>query len=124
MTFGDVEEFEVAYADLNPGKSIHLLLRVPGDAEPRLYELPWHPIVAAELQQAMATAEAEQVPVRTGPHLFEVDLEDRDRLFYATPMAALPNKGQQRFEPTQFVPSDSTTMYGAGDAETTGPDGE
>ncbi len=115
MALDDVEELEVAFADLNPGKAIHLLLRVPGDAEPRLYALPWHPIVAAELEQALATAEAEEVPLRTSPDLFEIDLENRERLFYATPMAALPGKGQQRFEPTQFIPTDSTTMYGAGD---------
>ena len=117
-TFSDVEEFDVAYADVNPGRSIHLLLRVPGINEPRLYALPWHPMLAAQLEQAMATAEEEQVPVRTGPELFEIDLEDRERLFYASPMAALPAKGRERFEPAPFVPSDSTTMYGAGDDET------
>ncbi len=110
----DIEELEVAYADLVPGNAIHLVLRIPNVAEPRLYALPWRDDLARELEQAMATAEAEEVPLRTSPDLFEVDLEDRERLFYATPVAALPPKDQQRFDPAPFTPSDATTMYGAG----------
>lgn len=114
ITIGDIEELEVAYADLQPGTAINLLLRIPGVAEPRLYSLPWRNDIAQELEQAMETAESEQVPVRSSPDLFEIDLEDRERLFYATPMAGLPPKDQQRFEPNRFVPTDDTTMYGAG----------
>ena len=124
IAIDDIEELEVAYADLQPGIGIHLLLRIPGIAEPRLYTLPWRQDIATELEQAMATAEAEQVPLRTSPDLFEIDLEDRERLFYATPMAGLPPKDQQRFEPTQFEPTDDTTMYGAGGAESETDAGE
>ncbi len=114
---GDLEDYEVLYADMRPGAAIYLLLRLPDMAEPRLYVLPWHANIALQLERTLADAESRQVLMRADNQLFESDIEDRERIFYATPVAAFPDKDQQRFEPVRFVPDESNTMYGAGEPD-------
>lgn len=112
-----IDDYEVLHAEIRPGASIHLLLRVPGLREPRLYALPWRPGIAERLEDALARAEAEQLVPRASSDLFESDIEDRERVFHAIPVAALPPKDSQRFEPTRFVPDESNTMFGAGEPD-------
>lgn len=114
---GGAEDYEVLYTELQQDEAIHLLLRVPGEAEPRLYAFPWSPVAVEDLGRARDTAEAGRLVLRADAGLFESDIEDRDRIFYAAPVAALPLKDQRRFEPAPFVPTEETTMYGAGEPD-------
>ena len=114
---GGAEDYEVLYTELQQGRAIHLLLRVPGVSEPRLYAFPWSPVAVEDLSRARDSAEAERLMLRADANLFESDIEDRERIFYAAPVAALPLKDQRRFDPAPFVPTEDTTMYGAGEPD-------
>ena len=110
-------EYEVIHADIQPGAPIHLLLRLPGHDEPRLYSMPWSAGIAAELREGRAAAAPRNAPLLTDGGLFESDVEDRERLFHEAPVAALPRKDQQRFEPERFEPDEGNTMFGAGEPD-------
>ncbi len=114
---GGVEGFEVLFADVPPGGTIHLLLRAPGADEPRLYALPWSAQIATQLERALAETETAPALLRASEGLFENDVEDRERIFYAAPVPALPRKDWARFEPAPFVPDESNTMFGAGEPD-------
>ena len=114
---GAADRYEVLFADVRPGAPIHLLLRVPGLDEPRLYVMPWRPEVATELREGLKQAATEQLVLNADSDLFESDIEDRERLFHGTPIAALPRKDQRRFEPERFDPDEDNTMYGAGEPD-------
>ena len=112
FSYHDVEEFEVVYADWTEGVAIYLLLRVPNEPEPRFYRLPWKISLAEELQQAMQEAGEENVELKMNNPFFDPDVEDRERLFYATPQPSPPRKGEQRTDPTRFVPEEERGVYG------------
>jgi hypothetical protein len=112
FSYLDVEEFEVVYADWTEGVAIYLLVRIPDEPEPRFYRLPWKVSLAEQLQEAMQEAGDEKADLKMSNPFFDPDVEDRERLFYATPQPSPARKGEQRVDPTQFVPSDESGSYG------------
>lgn len=113
---GDMR-YDVLYADIQPGAPIHVLLRFPGLDEPRLYVMPWNAGIAAELRRGLASTAAPDANLQADGGLFESDVEDRERIFHETPIAALPRKDEQRFEPERFVPDEGNTMFGVGEPD-------
>ena len=106
------EDFEILYTDWTEGEGIYLLLRVPGEAEPRYYALPWKLETAEKLQEAIVEAGEKKTELRVGNPFFDADVEDRERLFYSTPQRAAARKGLREVNPTKFDPEAEQPRYG------------
>ena len=107
------EDFEILYTDWTEGEGIYLLLRLPGEAEPRYYALPWNIATAERLQEAIEEAGEKKTELRVGNPFFDPDVEDRERLFYTTPQSAAARKGLRDVDPTKFDPEAEKRRYGA-----------
>ena len=66
IALGDTSEpwISVLAADWTEGVGIYVLTRPDPNEPPRLYTLPWHPALAAQLQQAAALARERESALR------------------------------------------------------------
>lgn len=85
------EEVAVLGADMVEGQSIALMVKVPGEAEPRLYALPWNQKMAEQLQNAMRDAREEGGGMAMRMP-FERSWDKDEPRFYALPQPKLPEK--------------------------------
>ena len=87
----NVPEATVLAAEMREGEAIYLWLQSEGVKEPRAYVLPWSMSAARQLHEAQGKAKAEGTKVKIRKP-FERDLEENERMFYATPQPQLPQK--------------------------------
>ena len=100
-------EAQVLGSSVDEGRAIYVWLRLPGEAEPRAYSLPWSRTQAEQLQQATRQAEAagSGVVMRMP---FERSLDDRTPRFYAPPQPAPPPKEQASSPAVRVMPRGGT----------------
>lgn len=101
-----VSEASVLGSSIREGQAIYLWLKMPEAGEPRAYRLPWSREMAQQLQDAQREARENRngVQVRLP---FDESEERREKMFYAPPQPALPEKpipqidGGIRIDPPQ-----------------------
>lgn len=103
---GALAEATVLGSQMQEGKAIYLWLALEGTAEPRAYALPWSEKLARQLHGARRSAEASGTRVKMRLP-FENSLDRRDRVFYAAPQSAPPEKQTPVQNPLNFQHSQS-----------------
>lgn len=96
------EEVAVLGADMVEGQSIALMVKVPGEAEPRLYALPWNQKMAEQLQNAMRDAREEGGGMAMRMP-FERSWDKDEPRFYALPQPKLPEKDGDQDGPPRYA---------------------
>ncbi len=87
----ELAEATVIGSQMVEGQAIYVWLNIEGVEEPRAYALPWNEKVARQLHGARRNAEANGTPVKMR-NPFEQSNDERERIFYAAPQPAPPEK--------------------------------
>ncbi len=87
----NAEEATVLASQMQENVAIYIWLALPEATEPRAYVLPWDRRTAQQLQGANRQAEKTKSKVRMR-RPFQVSIDTRDELFYATPQRSGPEK--------------------------------
>jgi hypothetical protein len=107
LEWRDMAEANVVGASMREGEAIFVWLEIPGEDEPRAYQLPWDLEAAQELQGAMAEAQASGTGVVMSDASYDSGVDDREPMFYALPQPMLPAKdygGGMSPEPIIYEP--------------------
>ena len=99
-----VQEAQVLGSYLKEGQGIYVWLQLPGNDEPRYYQLPWDPSVAKSMQSAIEQNAAQhgagvaiKLPFERGWG------KEEEPKFYPLPQPKLPDKPyEQRQAPTML----------------------
>ena len=87
-----VEEVTLLHVSRVEGEAIHILIRLDGVKEPRLYSFPWDHIQAQEFDEALEKGRENNEEVRISNPFFVSNLEERKTLIYSSPAKPLPAK--------------------------------
>lgn len=90
---GHPEQVAVLGADILEGKSICVMLKLPGEVEPRLFQMEWDQKMAEQLQGAMRDAQNNGTGTMMNLPFEQTWDKDKPR-FYALPQTKLPEKGE------------------------------
>ncbi len=96
----ELAEATVIGAQIVEGQAIYVWLGIEGIEEPRAYALPWDEKVARQLHGARRNAEANGTKVKMRDP-FEQSKDERERIFYAAPQPAPPEKQRPVENPLQ-----------------------
>ena len=93
------------------GESIHILIRLDGIKEPRLYSFPWDPIQAQEFDEALEKGRENNEEVRISNPFYVSNLEERKTLVYSSPAKPLPAKKPPEVGITAYDPDAEKKSY-------------
>ena len=106
-----VEEVTLLHVSWVEGEAIHILIRLDGVKEPRLYSFPWDPIQAQEIDEALEKGRESNEEVRISNPFFVSNLEERKTLIYSSPAKPLPAKKPPEVGITAYDPDAEKKSY-------------
>ena len=106
-----VKEVTLLHVSWIEGESIHILIRLDGIKEPRLYSFPWDPIQAQEFDEALENGRENNEEVRISNPFFVSNLEERKTLIYSSPARPLPAKKPPEVGITAYDPDAEKKSY-------------
>ncbi len=106
-----VEEVTLLHVSWVEGEAIHILIRLDGVKEPRLYSFPWDPIQAQEFDEALEKGRENNEEVRISNPFFVSNLEERKTLIYSSPAKPLPAKKPPKVGITAYDPDAEKKSY-------------
>ena len=106
-----VEEVTLLHVSWVEGEAIHILIRLDGVKEPRLYSFPWDPIQAQEFDEALEKGRENNEEVRISNPFFVSNLEERKTLIYSSPAKPLPAKKPPEIGITAYDPDAEKKSY-------------
>ncbi|MDC3023945.1 hypothetical protein OA264_00530 [Alphaproteobacteria bacterium] len=106
-----VKEVTLLHVSWIEGESIHLLIRIDGVKEPRLYSFPWDPIQAQEFDEALEKGRENNEEVRISNPFYVSNLEERKTLIYSSPAKPLPAKKPPEVGITAYDPDAEKKSY-------------
>ena len=99
-----VEEVTLLHVSWVEGEAIHILIRLDGVKEPRLYSFPWDPIQAQEFDEALEKGRENGEEVKIANPFYPTNAEERKTLVYTAPAKPLPPKEAPEVGITSYDP--------------------
>ena len=106
-----VKEVTLLHVSWIEGQSIHILIRLDGVNEPRLYSFPWDPVQAQEFDEALEKGRESNEEVRISNPFFVSKEEERKTLIYSSPAKPLPAKKPPEVGITAYDPDAEKKSY-------------
>ena len=75
-----MEEVTLLHVSWVEGEAIHILIRLDGVKEPRLYSFPWDPIQAQEFDEALEKGREDGEEVKIANPFYSSNTEERKTL--------------------------------------------
>ena len=99
-----VKEVTLLHVSWIEGESIHILIRLDGIKEPRLYSFPWDPIQAQEFDEALEKGRENDEEVEFLTHFMYQFRRKKKTLIYSSPAKPLPAKKPPEVGITAYDP--------------------
>ncbi len=106
-----VKEVTLLHVSWVENESMHLLVRLDGVKEPRLYSFPWDPVQAQEFDEALEKGRESSEEVRITNPFFISNIEERKTLIYSAPAKPLPAKKPPKVGITAYDPEAEKKSY-------------
>ena len=106
-----IQEATLLHVSWVEGESMHILIRLDGVKEPRLYSFPWDPVQAQEFDEALEKGRENNEEVRISNPFYSSNLEERKVLIYSSPAKPLPVKKPPEVGITAYDPDAEKKSY-------------
>ena len=106
-----VKEVTLLHVSWIEGESIHILIRLDGIKEPRLYSFPWDSIQAQEFDEALEKGREDGEEVKIANPFYTSNTEERKTLIYSSPAKPLPEKEAPSVGITSYDPDAEKKSY-------------
>ena len=106
-----VKEATLLHVSWIEGEAIHILIRLDGVKEPRLYSFPWDPIQAQEFDEALEKGRENNEEVRISNPFFTSNTEKKKVILYTSPARPLPPKKTPEVGITAYDPEAEKKAY-------------
>jgi energy-coupling factor transporter transmembrane protein EcfT len=106
-----VKEITLLHVTWVENEAIHLLIRLDGIKEPRLYSFPWDPIQAQEFDEAIEKGRENNEEVRISNPFFVSNIEEKKQIIYTSPAKPLPAKKAPEVGITAYDPDAEKKSY-------------
>ena len=106
-----VKEVTLLHVTWVENHAIHILVRLDGLKEPRLYSFPWDPLQAQEFDEALEKGRENNEEVRISNPFFTSNTEKKKVILYTSPARPLPPKKAPEVGITAYDPEAEKKAY-------------